>query len=135
MNCVFADDNDDDDPPSCGEYIMHFLTVIWKVLFAFVPPTGKYEKVVFIHLVKCSLPLENGLYLNDILERIQLLLRGSFCFLLILQSTSRSIESRHETIVKFSALEIIFNLNFKSDSFDRFVLSGVIYFCRQIFDH
>lgn len=25
--------------PSCGDYVMHFVTVIWKVLFAFVPPT------------------------------------------------------------------------------------------------
>ncbi|XP_065136543.1 sodium/calcium exchanger 2b isoform X1 [Paramisgurnus dabryanus] len=25
--------------PSCSDYIMHFLTVFWKVLFAFVPPT------------------------------------------------------------------------------------------------
>ncbi|KAM8940373.1 sodium/calcium exchanger 1-like isoform 2-T2 [Pelodytes ibericus] len=25
--------------PSCCDYIMHFLTVFWKVLFAFVPPT------------------------------------------------------------------------------------------------
>ncbi|XP_053297512.1 solute carrier family 8 member 4a isoform X2 [Pleuronectes platessa] len=25
--------------PSCFDYIMHFLTVFWKVLFAFVPPT------------------------------------------------------------------------------------------------
>ncbi|VDK69926.1 unnamed protein product [Dibothriocephalus latus] len=25
--------------PSCGDYVMHFLTVFWKVMFAFVPPT------------------------------------------------------------------------------------------------
>ncbi|BHF73362.1 Sodium/calcium exchanger 3 [Sparganum proliferum] len=25
--------------PSCGDYVMHFLTVFWKVVFAFVPPT------------------------------------------------------------------------------------------------
>ncbi|KAM3173059.1 hypothetical protein ACTXT7_013250 [Hymenolepis weldensis] len=25
--------------PSCKDYVMHFLTVFWKVLFAFVPPT------------------------------------------------------------------------------------------------
>uniref|UniRef100_A0A9J8CWP3 Solute carrier family 8 member 2b n=1 Tax=Cyprinus carpio carpio TaxID=630221 RepID=A0A9J8CWP3_CYPCA len=25
--------------PSCYDYIMHFVTVFWKVLFAFVPPT------------------------------------------------------------------------------------------------
>ncbi|XP_067307407.1 sodium/calcium exchanger 2b isoform X2 [Pseudorasbora parva] len=43
---VSAGDGDDDDDegreerlPSCCDYVMHFLTVFWKVLFAFVPPT------------------------------------------------------------------------------------------------
>ncbi|KAL7301449.1 hypothetical protein TKK_0005889 [Trichogramma kaykai] len=27
--------------PSVGDYLMHCLTIFWKVLFAFVPPTGK----------------------------------------------------------------------------------------------
>lgn len=26
--------------PSCGDYVMHFLTLFWKLLFAFIPPTG-----------------------------------------------------------------------------------------------
>ncbi|XP_060711813.1 sodium/calcium exchanger 1-like isoform X3 [Hemiscyllium ocellatum] len=39
-----GEDDDEDGPieerlPSCFDYIMHFLTVFWKVLFAFVPPT------------------------------------------------------------------------------------------------
>lgn len=25
--------------PSCGDYVMHFLTIFWKILFAFIPPT------------------------------------------------------------------------------------------------
>lgn len=25
--------------PSCSDYVMHFFTIFWKVLFAFVPPT------------------------------------------------------------------------------------------------
>lgn len=25
--------------PSCGDYVMHFLTIFWKIVFAFVPPT------------------------------------------------------------------------------------------------
>lgn len=29
--------------PSCFDYIMHFLTVFWKVLFAFVPPTDYWN--------------------------------------------------------------------------------------------
>ncbi|XP_030575321.1 sodium/calcium exchanger 3 isoform X5 [Archocentrus centrarchus] len=39
-----AGDEDEDDTgeerlPSCFDYVMHFLTVFWKVLFACVPPT------------------------------------------------------------------------------------------------
>merc|ERR1712165_137545 len=26
--------------PSCGDYIMHFLTLPWKLIFSFIPPTG-----------------------------------------------------------------------------------------------
>lgn len=48
------DDGDDEDNdgeegsedaklPSCGDYLMHFITVFWKILFAFVPPTGVYR--------------------------------------------------------------------------------------------
>jgi len=29
--------------PSCGDYIMHFLTLPWKLIFAFIPPTGIYD--------------------------------------------------------------------------------------------
>uniref|UniRef100_A0A1A7YTK2 Solute carrier family 8 (Sodium-calcium exchanger), member 2b n=1 Tax=Iconisemion striatum TaxID=60296 RepID=A0A1A7YTK2_9TELE len=38
---VSAGDGDDEEErlPSCSDYVMHFLTVFWKVLFAFVPPT------------------------------------------------------------------------------------------------
>ncbi|XP_037533621.1 sodium/calcium exchanger 2b [Nematolebias whitei] len=42
---VRAGNGDDDEEgreerlPSCYDYVMHFLTVFWKVLFAFVPPT------------------------------------------------------------------------------------------------
>ncbi|KAJ3588950.1 hypothetical protein NHX12_009803 [Muraenolepis orangiensis] len=40
----FVSNDDEEDSgeerlPSCFDYIMHFLTVFWKVLFAFVPPT------------------------------------------------------------------------------------------------
>ncbi|XP_065353884.1 sodium/calcium exchanger Calx isoform X4 [Cloeon dipterum] len=27
--------------PSCGDYVIHFLTLFWKLLFAFVPPTDQ----------------------------------------------------------------------------------------------
>lgn len=26
--------------PTCGDYIMHFLTLVWKVVFAIIPPAG-----------------------------------------------------------------------------------------------
>merc|ERR1712223_1021743 len=29
--------------PSCGDCIMHFLTLPWKLIFAFIPPTGIYD--------------------------------------------------------------------------------------------
>jgi len=29
--------------PSCGDYIMHFLTLPWKILFALIPPTAIYN--------------------------------------------------------------------------------------------
>merc|ERR1711976_646355 len=47
---VQADDDDDEEGeegeeaeekmPSCGDYIMHFLTLPWKLIFALIPPTG-----------------------------------------------------------------------------------------------
>jgi solute carrier family 8 (sodium/calcium exchanger) len=26
--------------PTCGDYIMHFLTLVWKIIFAVIPPAG-----------------------------------------------------------------------------------------------
>ncbi|XP_064208145.1 sodium/calcium exchanger 2a [Anguilla rostrata] len=47
---VSAGDGDMEDPeeeevqvPSCFDYVMHFLTVFWKILFACVPPTGYWN--------------------------------------------------------------------------------------------
>ncbi|XP_073681710.1 sodium/calcium exchanger 1a isoform X1 [Garra rufa] len=45
---VSSGEDDDDDcgeekMPSCFDYVMHFLTVFWKVLFAFVPPTDYWN--------------------------------------------------------------------------------------------
>lgn len=36
-------DDDDEKMPSCGDYIMHFVTLFWKLLFAFVPPTDMLD--------------------------------------------------------------------------------------------
>ncbi|KAL7831570.1 hypothetical protein SRHO_G00310730 [Serrasalmus rhombeus] len=45
---VNSGDDDDEDCgeeklPSCFDYVMHFLTVFWKLLFAFVPPTDYWN--------------------------------------------------------------------------------------------
>merc|ERR1719153_713973 len=49
---VQADDDDEEGEegeegeekmPSCGDYIMHFLTLPWKLIFAFIPPTAIYS--------------------------------------------------------------------------------------------
>uniref|UniRef100_A0A182P820 Sodium/calcium exchanger membrane region domain-containing protein n=1 Tax=Anopheles epiroticus TaxID=199890 RepID=A0A182P820_9DIPT len=34
-------ENEGEDPPtpSCMDYIMHFVTLFWKIIFAFIPPT------------------------------------------------------------------------------------------------
>ncbi|XP_053472651.1 sodium/calcium exchanger 1a [Ictalurus furcatus] len=44
-----GDDDDDEEEcgeeklPSCFDYFMHFLTIFWKVAFAFVPPTDYWN--------------------------------------------------------------------------------------------
>ena len=46
---LFCPGDDDEDecgeekPPSCFDYVMHFLTIFWKLLFAFVPPTDYWN--------------------------------------------------------------------------------------------
>jgi len=47
---VQADDDEEEEGeegeekmPSCGDYIMHFLTLPWKLIFAFIPPTAIYN--------------------------------------------------------------------------------------------
>ncbi|XP_035814075.1 sodium/calcium exchanger 1-like isoform X2 [Amphiprion ocellaris] len=45
---VSSGDDDDDEcgeekVPSCFDYVMHFLTIFWKLLFAFVPPTDYWN--------------------------------------------------------------------------------------------
>ncbi|KAM6939886.1 sodium/calcium exchanger 1-like [Xenentodon cancila] len=47
---IFSSGDDDDDDecgeeklPSCFDYVMHFLTIFWKLLFAFVPPTDYWN--------------------------------------------------------------------------------------------
>lgn len=52
----FSSPGDDDDgvgepteepkKPSCGDYVMHYLSLFWKILFATVPPTGQSVRLV-----------------------------------------------------------------------------------------
>ena len=46
--CIGDDDEDEEEEgdgeekmPTCGDYIMHFLTLPWKVIFAVIPPAGE----------------------------------------------------------------------------------------------
>ncbi|XP_059048153.1 sodium/calcium exchanger 3 isoform X2 [Achroia grisella] len=34
-----ASSDDPDEPPSCFDYVLHVVTLFWKIIFAFVPPT------------------------------------------------------------------------------------------------
>lgn len=38
---VSSSDEEDEKKPSNMDYFLHSLTVLWKIVFAFVPPTGK----------------------------------------------------------------------------------------------
>jgi len=35
-------DEGEEKMPTCGDYIMHFLTLVWKVVFAIIPPSGEF---------------------------------------------------------------------------------------------
>merc|ERR1711931_361863 len=37
------DEDAEEKAPSMSDYIMHFLTLPWKLIFAFIPPTGIYD--------------------------------------------------------------------------------------------
>ncbi|XP_060943353.1 sodium/calcium exchanger 1b isoform X15 [Limanda limanda] len=64
---VSAGEDDDDDEcgeeklPSCFDYVMHFLTVFWKVLFAFVPPTDYWNGWACFVVSICMIGLLTGL--------------------------------------------------------------------------
>lgn len=45
-----GDGNDDDGkPPTCKDYMLHFISFFWKFLFAFVPPTSKQMRSSRLH--------------------------------------------------------------------------------------
>ena len=41
-------DDDAEKLPSCFDYVMHYLSLFWKILFAFVPPTGLFLLIMFV---------------------------------------------------------------------------------------
>ncbi|XP_072126039.1 sodium/calcium exchanger 1-like [Mobula birostris] len=68
---VSAGDGEEDDDareeklPSCFDYVMHFLTVFWKVLFAFVPPTEYWNGWACFVTCMCAIGLLTA-FINDL---------------------------------------------------------------------
>jgi solute carrier family 8 (sodium/calcium exchanger) len=75
--------------PSCGDYIMHFLTLPWKLIFAFIPPTAIYNgyptfviSIVFIGLCTAVIGDVAGhlgcfIYLKDTVNAIAFVALGT----------------------------------------------------------
>ncbi|XP_069764787.1 sodium/calcium exchanger 3-like isoform X2 [Narcine bancroftii] len=59
------DDTQEERLPSCFDYIMHFLTVFWKVLFAFVPPTNYWNGWACFFTCMCVIGLQTA-FINDL---------------------------------------------------------------------
>jgi len=97
---VQADDEDEEEEgegegegeekmPSCGDYIMHFLTLPWKLIFAFIPPTAIYDgyptfviSIVFIGLCTAVIGDVAGhlgcfIYLKDSVNAIAFVALGT----------------------------------------------------------
>merc|ERR1719283_810914 len=62
---VQAEDDDEEEEgeegeekmPTCGDYIMHFLTLPWKLIFAFIPPTAIYNGYITFVVSICFIGL------------------------------------------------------------------------------
>jgi len=95
---VQAEDDDDEEEegeegeekmPTCGDYIMHFLTLPWKLIFAFIPPTAIYNgyptfviSIVFIGLCTAVIGDVAGhlgcfIYLKDSVNAIAFVALGT----------------------------------------------------------
>lgn len=66
------DDEEDEKLPSCMDYVMHFLTLFWKVIFACVPPTGKYTQI-FNNLFSLPIIVEAEIFFADLVLLFSLL--------------------------------------------------------------
>jgi solute carrier family 8 (sodium/calcium exchanger) len=42
------DKESEEKQPSCFDYLIHFVSLFWKVLFAFVPPTGNVTGSIYL---------------------------------------------------------------------------------------
>jgi solute carrier family 8 (sodium/calcium exchanger) len=45
-----AQEDKEEKQPTCGDYLIHFISLFWKLLFAFVPPTGNLNYFFLISL-------------------------------------------------------------------------------------
>ena len=77
-NIASGDDEDEEEGeegeekmPTCGDYIMHFLTLVWKVIFAVIPPAGASD---FKLLLSDSFG-DLGLFLDNCTSKID----GKLC--------------------------------------------------------
>lgn len=50
-------DDDEEKSASCMDYVLHFITLFWKLIFAFVPPTG-----IHMFLIKNTMFKERTLH-------------------------------------------------------------------------
>ncbi|XP_023723619.1 sodium/calcium exchanger 3 isoform X2 [Cryptotermes secundus] len=50
-----GDDDEEEKLPSCGDYVMHFITLFWKLLFAFVPPTDMFDGYLCFVISICGI--------------------------------------------------------------------------------
>ena len=82
-----AGEDDDDDEcgeeklPSCFDYVMHFLTVFWKVLFAFVPPTDYWNGWACFVVSICMIGLLTAVIGTTTAEKTTFCIYDIFCIL------------------------------------------------------
>ena len=75
MSLIAGGDDEEEDEgeegeekmPTCGDYIMHFLTLVWKVMFAVIPPAGTSKSnPTSIRFIWGPRPVSRQLYTSKI---------------------------------------------------------------------
>ena len=61
FECEGGDEDDDEAEPGMFDYIMHFFTIFWKVLFAFIPPTDYCGGWMTFFVSLCFIGIVTGL--------------------------------------------------------------------------